>query len=308
MVKTLTERRPFGQTGLEVSILGLGTAELGSFKPDQEEAEKILNEVLDNGLNVIDTADCYGNAEEIIGRTIAYRRKEFVLITKCGHRAHEGEAEDWTPEAVEFSVERSLKRLKTDHVDVLYLHSCSAEHLQRDELIDALVGCRKRGLTQFIGYSGDAEEAQISIEMHVFDCLETSVNICDQQGIDWYLPNAGKEGLGVIAKRPLANGCWRDPSSMDAFTVEYSKIYRQRLQKMNFTPESLNFDGDWTELALRFAAWQPGVDCAVVGGRNLDHIRDDIDLASKGPLPKNVEHAIKDLWQRHDDGSWKGQP
>ncbi|NLE28560.1 MAG: aldo/keto reductase [Phycisphaerae bacterium] len=309
MVKTLTEKRPFGQTGFEVSIIGFGTAELGAFTPDQSEGEKILNEVLDHGVNLIDTADCYSNAEEIIGKTIAYRRKDYILVTKGGHNVSQsGGGEDWTGQALQFGIERSLRRMKTDYVDVLFLHSCSAKYLQRDDLIDSLVNCRKKGLTQFIGYSGDAEDAQAALEMNVFDCLETSVNICDQQAIDLYLPLADQEGLGIIAKRPLANSSWKDPASMDPFYIEYAKPYRQRLQQMNFTPESLDFDGSWVELAIRFSAWTPGVDCAIVGGRNLDHILEDIELAAKGPLPRNVEQAIRETWKRHDDGSWKGQP
>ena len=76
---------------------------------------------------------------------------------------------------------------------------------------------------------------------------------------------------------------------------------------MDFTPESIGFDGSWIELALRFTLFQPGMHTALVGGMNLDHVKDNLKIAEQGPLPDSVQQKLKDIWASHDDGSWVGQ-
>lgn len=301
------EKRTLGRTGLSVSLLGFGAAELGFLRVDAAESDRILNGVLDAGITLMDTAGCYVDSEQKIGNALSHRRKEFVLVTKCGHEVDESVAAEWTGQIVRDGVARSLRRLKTDHVDVLLLHSCSADKLQREDLIEALVECKTRGLTRFIGYSGDADDAVFAVNMKVFDCLETSVNIADQQAIKAYLPKAKQLKMGIIAKRSVANACWRDMSAANPFYAEYARPYVERLRTMGFTPDSVGFDGPWIELALRFAAFECHVDCALVGGRNLEHLQENIRIVEKGPLPQAVVRAIREVWLKHDDGSWKGQ-
>jgi hypothetical protein len=296
----------FGKTNLLVTPLGFGTAQIGFLPVSKSESDKLLNGVLDNGINVIDTAACYGNAEEKIGEAISIRRDEYVLITKCGHQGGDCNFPEWSPELIRFNAERSLKRMRTDRLDVLLLHSCSKDHLHNDKLINALGKCKKDGLTHFIGYSGDDVEAQLALTIDVFDCLETSVNICDQQVLQKILPVARSNNLGVFAKRPLANTCWRDLSNYGSYQ-DYAQIYTNRLKAMGITPESLNFDGDWVELAIRFTVFQPGVHSALIGGKNLKHIESDINLLQKGPLPKAILQKIQEIWKEKDDGSWIGQ-
>jgi aryl-alcohol dehydrogenase-like predicted oxidoreductase len=301
------DKRMLGKTGLSVSPLGFGAAELGFLRVEQRECDRILNGVLDSGITLIDTAGCYVDSEQKIGIAIAHRRDEFVLATKCGHKVDESMARDWTGQIVRDGVARSLRRLNTDHVDILHLHSCGRAELDREELIGALIECKRKGQTRFIGYSGDAEAAEHAVHMGVFDCLETSVSIADQQAIKTYLPRARRINLGVTAKRSIANACWRDLSQVNPFYAQYARPYVLRLQKMGITPESLGFDGPWIELALRFVAFEPHVDCAIVGGRSLEHIRENVRMVGKGALPAKVVRAIRDAWLKNDDGSWKGE-
>lgn len=299
--------RRFGNSDLEVTPLGLGTAELGLAAVSQEVADRLLNAALDMGINLVDTAACYGQSEVRIGSAIAGRRAEYILVSKCGHRTEDLQGPpEWSAPIVRASLERSLRRLRTDHLDVLLLHSCSVELLDNHEMIRALQDARQAGKTRLIGYSGDDAAAAKALDMNVLDVLEISVNLADQQAVDEHLPRATAAGLGVLAKRPAANSCWRDLSEMGPFYVGYAKPYAERLHAMSFTPESLGFDGTWMELALRFATFQAGVSAAIVGSRNPDHIRQNVAYIEKGPLPRDIEAKIRQAWHDHAAATWTG--
>jgi len=307
MVRTLTiERRAFGRTGVMVSPIGLGTAELGILGISQPQCDHVLNGIIDAGINLIDTADCYG-AEEKVGKAVSHRRDEFILITKGGHRVPESGCPDWSAGAIRFSIERSLLRLNTDVLDVFLLHSCPMECLKNENMIQCLIDEKRKGLIRFIGYSGDGEALRTALSMNVFDCVEVSVNLCDQQAIDTLLPLAIEKNMGVTAKRSLANACWQDLENFNPFYKSYAQPYAQRLEIMGLSPQAIGFDGSWVELALRFTVWQANVHSAIVGSKDLQHIYDDIEMIERGPLPENVFTAIRELWKQHDDGTWVGQ-
>ena len=112
------ETRPLGGTDMQVSVLGFGGSEIGYQRVSAKAVSKLLNSALDGGLNVIDTAECYLDSEEMIGEAVASRRKDYFLFSKCGHPQGWGR-EDWRPAAILRSIERSLKRLRTDYLAVL---------------------------------------------------------------------------------------------------------------------------------------------------------------------------------------------
>ena len=140
------ESTTLGNTGLEVSRLGLGLAEIGSLSlNDLAQAASVLNQALDNGITFLDTAACYGSSEELVGNAVAHRRDEYVLATKCGHVSGEYEGQAWTADTVRDSIDRSLVRLKTDHLDLVQLHSCDVAELERGEAIEALLAAKRSG-------------------------------------------------------------------------------------------------------------------------------------------------------------------
>src|SRR5260370_5964220 len=117
---------------------------------------------------------------------------------------------------------RSLKRLQTDRVDLLQLHSCSEEMLRQGDVIDVVRRARDAGKTRFIGYSGDGRAALYAVESGAFDTLQTSISIADQEGIGLAVPAAKVRGMGVIAKRPIANAAWKTGSKpADAYHPTY---------------------------------------------------------------------------------------
>ena len=155
-------RTAFGDTGLEVSRLGLGVAGISRHERRGEVAEggRVLNVALDSGINFLDTAACYGTTEELIGRTVAHRRDEYVLATKCGDVTGGSTDEPWSANIIEESIDRSLRRMRTNYVDLVQLHSCELDVLERGEAVDALVKAKEAGKTRFVGYSGDNEAAR----------------------------------------------------------------------------------------------------------------------------------------------------
>jgi len=298
------EKRVFGETGLEVSALGFGGAEIGYEGATAETVVTLLNSALDAGLNVIDTAECYGNgtvsSEELIGQAVAHRRAEYYLFTKCGH-ASGFDLPDWDPKMLEQSVDRSLHRLETDHLDLVQLHGCSAEMLRQGDVIAVLQRARDAGKTRFIGYSGDNENARYAIECGAFDTLQTSLSIADQSGIDGNLPLARQHNLGVIVKRPIANAAWRYPSKPDN---GYLVTYWERLQELGY-----DFTGtvDATGISLRFTLSLPGVHTAIVGTTKPDRWKQNAVLLDAGPLPRAQIEAIRARWHAVAPPEWVGQ-
>jgi len=142
------EKRRLGKTDMDVSVLGFGGSEIGYEHAAPETVAELLNSALDAGLNVIDTAECYYNSEELVGQAVSNRRKEFYLFTKCGHPHGMESGANWSRDSILKSIERSLERLKTDRLDLVQLHSCSESTLRKGEVIDALQTARERGHTR----------------------------------------------------------------------------------------------------------------------------------------------------------------
>ena len=282
----MLERRPFGDTGLEVSVVGLGAGQIGESDVTEAEAAEVLNGALDLGVTLIDTAASYGLSEERIGRHLGRRRDEFALSTKGGSGIN-GQL-DWTPGSVLTSIEQSLRLTQSEHIDIFYLHSCPIEILRRGDLQDTLDKAIAAGKIGVAGYSGDNEPLAFAVESGRFGSVETSVNIADQ----WNLRNVlgRRPEVGVIAKRPIANAPWR---FADRPTGHYAELYWERLQALELDPG----DMDWTEFALRFTAYAPGVHTAIVGTAKLAHLRRNITAASRGPLPAAALEGIDRAWR-----------
>ena len=286
---------------MEVSALGFGGSEIGYQRVSRAVVRRLLGAALDAGLNVIDTAECYEDSEALIGAAIAGRRHEVHLFTKCGHASGWGRA-DWRAGALVRSVERSLDRLRTDHVDLIQLHSCTLETLRRGGAIEGLERARERGLVRYIGYSGDGAAARHAVACGRFDVLQTSVSIADQEAIDFTLPLARERGLGVIAKRPLANVAWtyaRKPAE------PYYQEYWSRLRTLDYP--FLADPARAVAIAQRFTLSVPGVHTAIVGTTRPERWRENAAQLAEGSLPRRDVDAIRARWRAVAPASWGGQ-
>lgn len=287
---------------MEFSVLGFGGAEIGWNGERAETVAELLNSALDAGLNVIDTAAAYKTSEELIGKAVGHRRRDFYLLTKCG-ALDAFTREDWSKKGILETIENSLRNLKTDHLDLAQLHSCSAEILRRGDCIEGLQRAQEKGYTRFIGYSGDNDAAKYAIESGVFDALQTSVSIADQSPIDGNIPLAAEKGLGVIAKRPIANAVWRhDAPPPDSYHHEYW----ERIQKLKFEFLNKSLEAA-TAFALRFTLSIPGIDTLIVGTTRPQRWQENAGYVAEGNLSGEEFEAIRDRWREVAGESWVGQ-
>lgn len=283
----MLEQRRFGNTGLQVSAIGLGAGQIGERDVSEEDAAAVLQGALDLGVTLIDTARSYGSSEERIGRHLAHRRDEFVLSSKGGAGV-EG-VPDWSPEAVTRSIEDALRRTRSERIDVFHLHSCPVAVLRRGDLQDALDVAVAAGKVGVAAYSGDNEHLAFAADCGRFGSVEASASIADQ----WNLRNVldRHPELGVIAKRPIANAPWR---FAERPVGHYAELYWERLRELDY-----DFGGlDRAELALRFTAYAPGVHSAIVGTATLENLRRNLEAAERGPLPDAVLQRLDATWRR----------
>jgi aryl-alcohol dehydrogenase-like predicted oxidoreductase len=310
------ETRDFGRTGMQVGVLGFGAGEIGSENTPFATVDRLLGEAADAGLNVIDTAPLYSDSEDKIGRALRGRRKQFLLFTKCGRRLprktswrgfwlrawnkhrlwkYKGDPPDfqsldWNPRVLQWNMEQSLRRLKTDAIDLIQLHSCSENTLRQGDVIEVLQRARQAGKVRHIGYSGDGKAALYAVQCGQFESLQISLNIADQEALDLTVPLARKQGMGVIAKRPIANALWRIPRPANS----YYQPYWDRLQLLRY---DFLQDGRALELALRFPMSVPGVHTMIVGTTNPAHFRQNLGFTAAGVLEEDRFKAIRSRWK-----------
>jgi aryl-alcohol dehydrogenase-like predicted oxidoreductase len=215
---------------------------------------------------------------------------------------------------LERSIERSLRRLRTDYLDVIQLHSCSEHILRQSDVIQVLQRAKQAGKTRHIGYSGDGQNAVYAINSGVFDTLQTSINLADQEAIDVTLPLAKERGMGVIVKRPLARVAWTLPKRIGRATRavlrrllwvipplrghpsgRLNDTYLARFDHLNY--EFLRRGGtEAVEIALRFTLSVDGVHSAIVSSLKPERWRQNAGIVAAGSLNKDIFEAIRSRW------------
>jgi aryl-alcohol dehydrogenase-like predicted oxidoreductase len=202
------EKRALGETGLSLSTLGFGGFHLVEIP--SAEASRLLHSYLDRGGNYIETAAEYGNgvSEEKIGRAVAHRRGDYVLATKTLARTREASAAE---------IDRSLRLLQTDHVDVLFLHCVqTAKEIETifgpGGAMEAVLAARKAGKARFIGITGHGRPDGLlaALPLHPFDVVMTGFNYFDRFNFpaveEVLLPRLREAGIGIVAMKALADG------------------------------------------------------------------------------------------------------
>ena len=299
--------RILGNTGLSVTQIGYGSMGLRGPKTwgirvvEESDAETFLHRVLDSGINFIDTSPDYGLCEERIGRYLSHRRGEFYLATKCGcvytqHPDHLEIDHHWDAAVIQSNLETSLRRLRTDHLDLLQFHGGDIETLRRNGLIELLQSFREKGLIRFIGVSSKLPNLSGLIEAQVFDTFQIPYSCLAAEHHD-LIHQAGTQGAGVIIRggiaqggpeatiqRPLLNEVW-DAASLDQF-----------------------LDGSMTraQLILRFTLSHPHCHTTIVGTCNEAHLMENIAAAEAGPLPEDLYRSIWTQLSKFHDGKASG--
>ena len=288
------DKRQLGKTDMRVTRLGVGLSEIGR-GTEKERASEVLNIALDGGINFLDTSACYGSSEELVGYAVSSRRDEYYLATKAGHIAGGYQGTEWTEQTISDSIERSLKRMKTDYLDLVQLHSCSVEVLERGEATEAVQKAKQEGKTRYIGYSGDNEAAMWAVESGLFDTLQTSFNLVEQKARFELFDKAKEKGMGIIIKRPIANGAWGAEQSPS----DYAKEYFERAKQMQALGELSEAPDNRILLALGFTLAHDAVDVAIVGTKTPKYMRSNIEMVDNN-LPIS-EEVIAELHKRFEE-------
>lgn len=306
-------KRTLGKTHLDVSTLGFGCAPSAFLKSDPGALAGLIGQLLDAGVNLIDTATMYPGSEEFIGNHLSGRRSEFVLVSKVGGaRAVGTSGEPWSDELITTSIDRGLRLMKTDHIDVMLLHSCDLATLEADDALAALVKARDAGKIRFCGYSGDNDAAAFACKLPDIAVVETSISYVDQANIDSVLPVARANRVGIIAKRPVGNAAWKGSADRTGIYVNYTKSYVERHGKLGISPEAVGAVSasgamDFAELALRFTLSFPEVTTAIVGTTRPENAKKNLEYAGRGELDARIVSAIRSKWQSAPEaGGWPG--
>jgi aryl-alcohol dehydrogenase-like predicted oxidoreductase len=288
------QTRTLGRTNLSVTALGYGAMELRGaprgreVTPDQ--AQTVLNAVLDAGINIIDTSIDYGQSEEMIGRFIAGRRGEYVLATKCGcvvgaPPAPPGERNPhiFTRENIVAGVNQSLARMKTDYIDVLQFHaSPSREMLEEHDAIQTVLDLKREGKIRFVGMSGTLPNLEDHIAMGVFDVFQIPYSALQREHEE-VISRAARAGAGIVIRGGVARGGPAEDKKQSDAIDQWEKAQLDDL-----------LDGmSRMEFMLRFTLSHPDLHTTIVGTINPHHLQDNLNAASKGPLPSDVYEEAK---------------
>jgi len=306
--------RILGRTGLAVSELGYGAAPVAYLGRELGTLREVLAYLLDHGVNLIDTAHCYPGSEAALGAVVADRRDDFVLVSKAGHgKDADLPGEDFSAERIAASIDLSLQRMKTDHLDVLLLHSCGLDTLKAGDAVGAGVKAVQQGKVRHAGYSGDNAAAAWAAAQDAVEVIECSVSIADQRNIDEVLPVCVEHDVGVLAKRPIANAAWRQADQREGLYKQYAEDYAARLSAMEVTPRDLGYLGptevEWPEIALKFTLAQPGVSSAIAGTTSLTHAESNLAAVEKNPIREQAVTLLRDAFKKAEaeaGQTWRG--
>jgi aryl-alcohol dehydrogenase-like predicted oxidoreductase len=304
--------RRFGRTDLHVSPLGFGGAPIGNLDTDPDVVRRILDRLLDHGVNLIDTAHAYYGSEEMIGAALEGRRDDVVLVSKCGSKFTDDDLPPaWTPAYVRATIDRSLRRLRTDRIDVMLLHSCDLEKLRNSGCLEEVVAARDAGKVRWAGYSGDNEAAAWAARHPDIAVIQTSVGLCDQRNIDEVLPAAREHDVGIMAKRPISNAAWKALEDQYEKYRNYERPYRERFAAMGLDLEAVREACgeplEWPEIALRFTLTIDGVHTAIVGTTRPQSVDANLATVSRGPLPAAAVDLIRSAWAAAEPAErWPG--
>jgi aryl-alcohol dehydrogenase-like predicted oxidoreductase len=297
------ETRPLGQTGTDVTILGYGAMELRG-QPhgpavDDEDAGRLLNEVLDGGINLIDTSIDYGRSEELIGRYIGHRREEYFLASKCGCLLGDPPAgatppfsHDFRADNIRAGLEQSLRRLRTDRLDLVQVHrSPGRVQLETDETIETLSSLRDDGKVRFIGMSGTLPNLPDHIAMGVFDVFQIPYSVLQREHEE-LITAAVAAGAGTLIRGGAARGAPADDKQWLQGPIGLSQGEGQRRWESSGMEEILS-DMTRMEFVLRFTLSHPGLSSTIVGTSSVAHLRANLAIAGKGPLPTDLYQEAK---------------
>jgi aryl-alcohol dehydrogenase-like predicted oxidoreductase len=323
--------RRFGNSDLSVSALGFGCARIGGLFESAGRAAtvRVLQRAVDEGIRFFDTADMYaqGNSERLLGEALKGRRDRVVVATKVGYvvptstrwasrlkpflkplvvrlgrRVRTGPKvgagqtllQDFSPSYIESSVEASLRRLKTDYLDIYQLHSPSPEALERAEFVESLERLRQQGKIRYWGVACErAEDVPACMRLPSLSSLQIGVNALEQDAVDSAIPMARSHGLGIIGRQVFASGLLtRSLDDIDPGYID-SEQKRQRLERFAAVVEATGRSR--SELAIQYALTIDGVSVVLVGISRMDQLEHALCAYRAPGLADEEQNLIANL-------------
>ena len=271
------ETNEFGNTGLQVTRLGYGAMELREGPEDL--ANDLLNLVLDSGINFIDTSIDYGDSEKLIGKFISHRRSEFFLASKCGCPVGFEKDHVFTKDNITNGINQSLKLLKTDYLDLVQLHNPIKNVVEENDVIQTLLDIKKDGKVRFIGTSSFLPFLPDHVAMGVFDTFQIPYSALNREH-EKLITSASKSGAGTIIRGGVSKGEF-------GRNREWENYSKSNLDDLLDEGESR------TAFLLRFVLSHPHLNTTIVGTKNLEHFKENINTANKGKLSEDIYEEAK---------------
>ena len=318
--------RTFGTTDLRCSEIGFGTWALGSNwwgKVTGDDGIELIRQALELGITFFDTGDVYGKGanEEIVARALAGVPRDSVQIsTKFGYVLDEGRREhsqgerpqDWSPAHARESLERSLRRLGTDHVDLYQLHNPRMDAIERDDLFEELERLREQGKLRHYGVAlgpaiGWRDEGLRALEEHRITSLQTVYNVLEQQPGRDFLEAAERKGAAVMARVPTSSGLLEDKYTLETTFPEHDhRSHRprewlvdglQKVERLRFLCEEHGVT--MAQAALRFILAQDAIACVLPTVSSAADLEEWAAASDAPDLTEDDLARISDLYERN---------
>src|SRR3989344_3904463 len=291
---------PLGDTGLSVSRLGLGTAEIGfaygigpRSLPAEDEAVALLQKAVALGITFFDTANYYGESETRLGKSGILNNPNVVVETKCAQFLEKGEY--FSPaeleEKIRAQVKDSLEKMKVSKLSILMLHGPSREQIEEGVLITILNSLKKEGLVAHCGVSARGEEPALAVlESGAFEVLQVAYSILDQRMATRVLPLAQKKGVAIVNRSVLLKGSLTPLRAKLPAGLEPLRAAADKAEEL-----AISLEMDLPTLAIRFAMSKPLIACSLVGTNKIENLERSAKAVEAGPLPAEIVQKLEQL-------------
>ncbi len=319
----MTDYRPLGRTGWNISSISYGAWAIGGDawgKTDDAESLRSLHRAVDLGVNFIDTADVYGDghSERLVGRLRRERTEEIIVATKAGRRLSPHVAAGFTKQNLTAFVERSLRNLDTDALDLLQLHCPPPDVYDMPEVFGILDDLVADGKLRFYGVSVEyVEEALRAARYPNVQSIQVIFNMFRLKPAEELFPTVREKRIGILARVPLASGLLSGKLRRDstfeprdhrnynrhgeAFDVgeTFSGVdYDTGLQAVEELRALVPAGATMAQLALRWILMFPEVSAAIPGARNVQQTEDNVHAAELGALTPDEMATVRDVYER----------
>ena len=312
----------FGNTGREVTQIGLGTWQLGTRWGDpfnEEEAMKILEAAYETGITFIDTADVYndGNSEIAIGRLLKKHPDHYYVVTKCGRRLNPHIDEMYTPEAIEGFIDDSLSRMGIEKLDTILLHCPPTSVYKKDVIFSKLDALKKAGKIATYGVSIEKVAEGIAAMEYDITAIEVIYNMFRLKPEEELFPKAKEKKIGIIARVPLASGLLTGRFSKDTtFGPDDHRTYNRNGEAFDKgeTFSGVDFDlglqaaeelkklfgtQDLIPYALRWILMNDAVSVVIPGASKVEQLYSNVRAAEMPALTKEQMDGVKAVYDRY---------